>query len=122
MAKPSKGKIARKASYNGSLGAALDEVGFKALGRRIKIRTASALSSVSESPPAKRGVKTDVFESMDKSETRRSLKGTVIVMEYRRCDIRGEMNRKELVTQFKASAPISQVRRGVVGHCERMCG
>ena len=45
MAKPSKRKIARKASYSGSLGAVLDEVGFKPLGRRIMVKAGVSISS-----------------------------------------------------------------------------
>lgn len=38
MAKRSKTRLTKSATYAGSLGAALDEVGFKPLGRRIKVK------------------------------------------------------------------------------------
>ncbi|WP_166096800.1 hypothetical protein [Rhizobium flavescens] len=38
MAKPSKRETATKAAYIGSLGASLDEIGFKSRGTRIKVR------------------------------------------------------------------------------------
>ena len=59
---------------------------------------------------------------MDKYQTLRSLKGAVIVIECKRCGVHGAMDRKVLVKRFKASAPMSRVRRGVFGYCERMCG
>lgn len=33
----------------------------------------------------------------------------------------GEVERKALVTRFKATFPLSRLRRTLVGRCERMC-
>lgn len=38
MAKQSKTRLTKSATYVGSLGAALDEIGFRPLGRRIKVK------------------------------------------------------------------------------------
>ena len=38
MAKQSTTKPTKRSTYAGSLGAALDEIGFKPLGRRIKVK------------------------------------------------------------------------------------
>jgi hypothetical protein len=58
---------------------------------------------------------------MNTNPTLRSLKGTLIVVECRACRLYSELDRKEVVRRFKASALLSRVRRGVVGHCDRMC-
>ncbi len=55
-----------------------------------------------------------------KAKTLRSLKETVIVLECHGCQILGEIDRKEIVKRFKASASLLRVRRGLVGVCERM--
>lgn len=58
---------------------------------------------------------------MDQKATLRSLKGAIIVVDCKACGIHGELDRKEVVRRFRASAPLSRVRRGVVGHCAKMC-
>lgn len=45
MARRSKPKLAKSATYARSLGAALDEIGFKPLGRRIKVKSGVGNSS-----------------------------------------------------------------------------
>lgn len=54
------------------------------------------------------------------TKTLGSLKGAVIIVECRRCQILGEMDRKLIVKRFKASASVLRVRRGLVGVCDRM--
>lgn len=53
--------------------------------------------------------------------TLRSLKGKTVVVECRTCRRYGELERKALVMRFKASFPLSRLRRALVGGCERMC-
>jgi hypothetical protein len=58
---------------------------------------------------------------MKPNRTLRSLKGSILVIECRTCGLHGELERKDVVRRFKASSSLSRIRRGVVGHCERMC-
>jgi len=53
--------------------------------------------------------------------TLRSLKGQIIVVECRACRMYGELERRALVARFKASFPLSRLRRALVSGCERMC-
>lgn len=58
---------------------------------------------------------------MSDAPTLRSLKGQFIVVECKSCDLVGKLERKALVAKFKASIPLSRLRRSVVGRCDRMC-
>ena len=58
---------------------------------------------------------------MDQKATLRSLKGAFLIVDCKACGLHGELDRKEVVRRYKVSAPLSRVRRGVVGHCDRMC-
>ncbi|SCX03848.1 hypothetical protein DSM25559_0358 [Agrobacterium rosae] len=58
---------------------------------------------------------------MDQEPTLRSIKGPIIAVECSACGIYTELDRERTVRRFKASAPISRVRRVVVGACDRMC-
>jgi len=58
---------------------------------------------------------------MDQEPTLGSLKGPIIAVEYKACGVYTELDRERTVRRFKASAPISRVRRVVVGACDRMC-
>ncbi len=54
-------------------------------------------------------------------KTLRSLKCEYVIVECKSCRLHGELERKALVTRFKASVTLTRLRRTVVGRCERMC-
>lgn len=58
---------------------------------------------------------------MDQEPNLGSVKGPIIAVECRVCGVYTELDREKTVRRFKASAPISRVRRVVVGACDRMC-
>lgn len=58
---------------------------------------------------------------MNEILTLRSLVGATIIIECPRCSISGELDRKDVVRRFKASASVSRIRRGIVGNCDQMC-
>ena len=53
--------------------------------------------------------------------TLRSLKCEYVIVECKTCRMHGELERKALVTKFKASVTLTRLRQTVVGRCERMC-
>ncbi|MDR6104236.1 hypothetical protein QE369_004433 [Agrobacterium larrymoorei] len=58
---------------------------------------------------------------MDQELTLRLLMGPIIVVECGSCGVYTELDRERTVRCFKASAPMSRVRRVIVGACDRMC-